>query len=81
MIGDVSGHGPDEAALGTSLRIGWRTLMLAERPLDEALVTLDRVLTHERHHPDIFATAAFVRAASRARAGRPLRRRRTRRRC
>jgi serine phosphatase RsbU (regulator of sigma subunit) len=61
MIGDVSGHGPDEAALGTSLRIGWRTLMLAERPLEESLVTLDRVLTHERQDPDVFATAAFVR--------------------
>ena len=60
MIGDVSGHGPDEAALGTSLRISWRTLMLADRPLEESLVTLDRVLTHERHHPDIFVTAAFV---------------------
>ncbi len=60
MIGDVSGHGPDEAALGTSLRIGWRTLMLADRPLEESLVTLDRVLTHERHHPDIFVTAAFM---------------------
>jgi serine phosphatase RsbU (regulator of sigma subunit) len=60
MIGDVSGHGPDEAALGTCLRIGWRALMLADRPLEESLVTLDRVLTHERHDPDVFATAAFV---------------------
>ena len=60
MIGDVSGHGPDEAALGTSLRISWRTLMLAGRPLEESLVTLDRVLTHERHHPEIFVTAAFM---------------------
>ena len=26
MIGDVAGHGPDEAALGVALRIGWRAL-------------------------------------------------------
>ena len=29
LIGDVSGHGPDEAALGVCLRIAWRTLVLA----------------------------------------------------
>ena len=25
VVGDVAGHGPDEAALGASLRTGWRT--------------------------------------------------------
>ena len=29
MIGDVAGHGPDEAALGVALRIGWRALTFA----------------------------------------------------
>ena len=29
VIGDVCGHGPDEAALGVCLRIAWRTLVLA----------------------------------------------------
>ncbi|MGJ3560110.1 PP2C family protein-serine/threonine phosphatase [Streptomyces sp. INA 01156] len=29
MIGDVCGHGPDEAALGVELRIAWRALTLA----------------------------------------------------
>ncbi len=29
LIGDVSGHGPDEAALGVCLRIAWRTLVLS----------------------------------------------------
>lgn len=29
MIGDVSGHGPDEAALGVELRIAWRALTFA----------------------------------------------------
>jgi serine phosphatase RsbU (regulator of sigma subunit) len=59
-IGDVCGQGPDEAALGACLRIAWRTLMLAERPLDEAIAVLERVLEHERHDDDIFTTAAFV---------------------
>ena len=31
MIGDVAGHGPDEAALGVALRIGWRALTFAGR--------------------------------------------------
>jgi serine phosphatase RsbU (regulator of sigma subunit) len=60
-IGDVSGHGPDEAALGACLRIAWRALMLAGRPLDEALLVLDDMLVHERHDDDIFATGLFVR--------------------
>ena len=29
MIGDVAGHGPDEAALGVALRIAWRALTFA----------------------------------------------------
>jgi hypothetical protein len=28
--------------------------------VEESLVTLDRVLTHERHLPEIFVTAAFM---------------------
>ena len=31
VVGDVAGHGPDEAALGVCLRIAWRTLVLARR--------------------------------------------------
>lgn len=29
VIGDVSGHGPDEAATGVALRLAWRTLVLS----------------------------------------------------
>lgn len=29
VIGDVMGHGPDEAALGVHLRVAWRTLLMA----------------------------------------------------
>ena len=37
VIGDVCGHGPDEAALGVCLRIAWRTLVLAGSAPDELL--------------------------------------------
>jgi len=56
VIGDVSGHGPDEAALGVCLRIAWRTLVLAGRPMSEVLPILQQVLVHERHADHIFAT-------------------------
>ncbi len=56
LIGDVSGHGPDEAALGACLRIAWRTLTLALRPPRETLAGMQQMLTHERHAPDMFAT-------------------------
>ena len=48
MIGDVCGHGPDEAALGVELRIAWRALTLAGLCGDELLSTLQQVLEHER---------------------------------
>jgi serine phosphatase RsbU (regulator of sigma subunit) len=56
VLGDVCGHGPDEAALGVRLRIAWRTLMLAQVPPDQLLETLDRLLTQERHADHIFTT-------------------------
>ena len=37
VIGDVSGHGPDAAALGVCLRIAWRTLVLGGREVEELL--------------------------------------------
>src|SRR5829696_8869759 len=60
LIGDVSGHGPDEAALGVRLRIAWRALVLAARPPDEILATLQQVLVHERHREHIFATVCTL---------------------
>lgn len=48
VLGDVSGHGPDEAALGVCLRIAWRTLVLRGVPDDEILPALDDVLSFER---------------------------------
>ncbi|WCN01760.1 PP2C family protein-serine/threonine phosphatase [Streptomyces sp. M92] len=60
MIGDVCGHGPDEAALGVELRIAWRALTLAGLCGDQLLGTLQQVLEHERAHDEIFATLCAV---------------------
>jgi serine phosphatase RsbU (regulator of sigma subunit) len=63
VIGDVSGHSADEAALGVSLRIAWRTLVLAGRPPAEVLPTLEELLMHERHSAEIFTTLCALRIA------------------
>ncbi|MFJ4920882.1 PP2C family protein-serine/threonine phosphatase [Streptomyces sp. NPDC088725] len=60
MIGDVCGHGPDEAALGVELRIAWRALTLAGLCGDQLLHTLQQVLEHERESEEIFATLCMV---------------------
>ncbi|MBT2413959.1 fused response regulator/phosphatase [Streptomyces sp. ISL-12] len=60
MIGDVCGHGPDEAALGVELRIAWRALTLAGLCGDQLLGTLQEVLEHERGDDEIFATLCTV---------------------
>ncbi|WP_018332644.1 PP2C family protein-serine/threonine phosphatase [Actinomycetospora chiangmaiensis] len=60
VIGDVCGHGPDEAALGVNLRIAWRTVVLAETSGTQMLPTLGRLLVHERARTGIFATLAVL---------------------
>jgi serine phosphatase RsbU (regulator of sigma subunit) len=60
LIGDVSGHGPDEAALGVCLRIAWRTLVLSGVPADGMLPVLDMLVVRERHSPFAFATVCMV---------------------
>ncbi len=60
MVGDVCGHGPDEAALGVRLRMAWRTLVLAGVAQDALLPILDRVLMHEQERPGVFASVADV---------------------
>ncbi|MGP4000162.1 PP2C family protein-serine/threonine phosphatase [Streptomyces sp. 8N706] len=60
VIGDVSGHGPDEAALGVCLRIAWRTLVLSGVTGPELLRQLERILTAERSHPELFATVSTL---------------------
>ncbi|KQT01455.1 serine/threonine protein phosphatase [Cellulomonas sp. Leaf395] len=60
LIGDVCGHGPDEAALGATLRTAWRTLVLAEVPTVHILGLLERVLISERARPEIFTTVSML---------------------
>ncbi len=63
MIGDVAGHGPDEAALGVALRIGWRALTFAGLRGNERMRQLDRILSTERPGKGIFATLLSVALA------------------
>ena len=56
MIGDVAGHGPDEAALGVGLRIAWRALTFAGLRGPDRMRELDRILRTERAGKGIFAT-------------------------
>jgi len=60
LIGDVSGHGPDEAALGVALRITWRALVLAGLPPVDVLHGVEQVLLAERGDDERFATVAMV---------------------
>lgn len=60
VVGDVCGHGPDEAALGVSMRVAWRTMVLATRPSTEVLTVLDQVFTHERYRPHLFTTLCML---------------------
>jgi serine phosphatase RsbU (regulator of sigma subunit) len=56
MIGDVAGHGPDEAALGVALRIAWRALTFAGLRGSDRMRQLGRILHAERASNKIFAT-------------------------
>ena len=59
LIGDVSGHGPDAAALGASLRAAWRGLALSETPHGEMLRCLQAVFEREGSEEGEFATVAY----------------------
>ncbi|HEX5308452.1 MAG TPA: SpoIIE family protein phosphatase [Solirubrobacteraceae bacterium] len=61
VVGDVCGHGPDEAAIGVSLRVAWRALALAGAAPQTLLRTMQQVLEHERHLPGMFATLCTLR--------------------
>jgi serine phosphatase RsbU (regulator of sigma subunit) len=56
MVGDVAGHGADEAALGARLRSAWRALVLADLDPDTVLATLEAVLRTERDEDSMFVT-------------------------
>ncbi len=69
LIGDVAGHGPDEAALGVCLRVAWRTLVLSGREPHQTLACLQEVLERERHRKEVFATVATVSLDARTGTG------------
>lgn len=56
IIGDVSGHGPDEAALGVSLRIAWRALVMGGVAEESLLPALEEILVSERAQDEMYAT-------------------------
>ncbi|MFF7333902.1 PP2C family protein-serine/threonine phosphatase [Streptomyces sp. NPDC090306] len=60
IIGDVSGHGPDAAALGVCLRIAWRALTLGGHRGHELLHLLEQIHVAERTHNDLFTTATLI---------------------
>jgi serine phosphatase RsbU (regulator of sigma subunit) len=60
LVGDVCGHGVDEAALGVALRVAWRALVLARVPDGTVLPALEQVLVSERRSDELFATVAMV---------------------
>jgi serine phosphatase RsbU (regulator of sigma subunit) len=63
LVGDVCGRGPDEAALGVCLRVAWRTMILAGRPMDETLAAVEQVLECERQQERMFTTACVLSVA------------------
>jgi serine phosphatase RsbU (regulator of sigma subunit) len=60
IVGDVCGHGPDEAALGALLRVSWRALVLAGVDEPQILPKLQQVLVSERHERSLFVTACTM---------------------
>lgn len=56
IIGDVAGHGPLAAALGASLRAGWRSLALAGSAPSDLMDTLEEMVVMEASD-DLFVTA------------------------
>jgi serine phosphatase RsbU (regulator of sigma subunit) len=64
VVGDVCGHGPDEAAIGVALRIAWRSLVLAGLEGDDVLRSMNELLRLERHNPDLFTTMCDVDIAA-----------------
>jgi serine phosphatase RsbU (regulator of sigma subunit) len=70
VVGDVCGRGPDEAALGVCLRVAWRTMVLAGRPVAEILSIIQQVLKHERQHDRLFVTLCMLSVTPERTSGR-----------
>lgn len=64
VLGDVAGHGPEEAALGVALRVGWRSLVLGGCGPGETLEHLEELLLVESTDPFTFATVLEMTIAA-----------------
>jgi serine phosphatase RsbU (regulator of sigma subunit) len=60
ILGDVSGHGPAAAALGTTLRSTWRGLILAGGDPPTVLATLNRTVFWDEPPDDAFVTVCLA---------------------
>jgi serine phosphatase RsbU (regulator of sigma subunit) len=56
VLGDVSGHGPDAAALGATLRSTWKALTLAGQSLSKIADIMADLILAEGTSPNAFAT-------------------------
>jgi serine phosphatase RsbU (regulator of sigma subunit) len=63
LVGDVCGHGPDEAALGVMLRVAWRALIRAGLAPTEVFQQLDDLMRAEAVVDGQFSTIASIRLA------------------
>jgi serine phosphatase RsbU (regulator of sigma subunit) len=61
VVGDVCGHGPDEAAIGVVLRVAWRALVRAGLSPPEVMAHLDDLMAVEALSPGQFTTLASLR--------------------
>jgi serine phosphatase RsbU (regulator of sigma subunit) len=62
LVGDVCGHGPDEAAVGVSLRAAWRALAVSRMELEQILSALQELFGEEQSHaPGLFVTLCALR--------------------
>jgi len=63
VLGDVSGHGAAEAAIGVCLRVAWRSLVLAGTGVPAMMGLLDQMLMAERGGEHDFATLTHLTLA------------------
>lgn len=77
VIGDVSGHGAAEAALGVCLRVAWRSAVLCGVSQLNKIRLMEEILVAERSDPHVFATVTALvfppdrRSVKVVRAGHP----------
>jgi serine phosphatase RsbU (regulator of sigma subunit) len=56
VVGDVSGHGPEKAAIAVALRFAWRAYVAAGISPLTGLVNLQSFMSAERPDPSLFVT-------------------------